>query len=568
MKKLHELLAGWLETRTGIPGALSAHKTQPVTPESRLYRASAAALVMAFAIQAITGLLLAMYYSPSVTDAWGSVWYIHSQVSWGGFIRGIHYFGASAMVVVGIAHLVLLFVTGAYKKQGEMIWISAILILFMCFGFGLTGYLLPWDQEGYWASQVRTGIVGSLPVIGSLAKTLLVAGSEFGNLTLTRFYSLHVLVLPLLTVLFIWLHFRAMGRREKHLIANGQPHVLFWPTQAFINAVAIALVTAVVLLVAFWVEAPLQPPADPNSTYEARPEWYFLFLFQLLRFFEGPMTIIGTVILPGVGTTFLIALPFLDRAPEASLRHRKFWTALFASIFVFAGVLSAIALNNDANNEGFQRAKAAQEHAKASALAMAEEQGIDVAGRIPTYEGYKLFETHGCLSCHAVEGRPDPEERVAPDLSGYLSRQWFRDFLKNPMSPKFFGNAPAAEDTEWDMPAIQHEDIDITSKADIEAIVEWLAAQSGKALVPPIDPVKAAKGLELIEDEACSGCHSTEGEEMDGPILNGYGSVAWLEGMLRAPHDPMYFGERNTMPSFEDIPAEEMNFLLRYLQRL
>ena len=151
---------------------------------------------------------------------------------------------------------------------------------------------------------------------------------------------------------------------------------------------------------------------------------------------------------------------------------------------------------------------------------------------------------------------------------GYLTREWFREFLIAPDSERFYGGVPAEGDNEWDMPGIHSEDIDIQSKEDLNAIVEWMVAQSGRPHSPPVDQELAARGLELIEDEACSSCHSTEGEEMDGPALDGYGSESWLAKVIRTPHAPEMFGERNTMPGFEELSDHQVNALIRYLVNL
>jgi len=471
------------------------------------------------------------------------------------------------MVVVGVVHLVVMFVQGAYKSRGEFVWFSGILVLFITFGFGLTGYLLPYDQMGYWASQVRTGIVGSLPLIGELARTILIGGSEFGNLTLTRFASLHTIVLPVLTIGLLLFHFKMLSYRKETIDVSEEDRVPSWAYN-FLKTIAGTLLIAFLLVVAILIEAPLEPPADPSSMYEARPEWYFLFLFQLLKYFEGPMTIIGTVILPGVATGFLFALPFLDRVPSISLLGRRIWAFGLASIFCFAGVMSAVALQEDANSEKYQLALSNQQHDAREALRLADENGVGLDGQILAYTGYKLFDNAGCLGCHQVEGRLPPEERWAPKLDGYLSRKWFRDFLLNPMSNHFYGGVPAGEDMEWDMPGFHTEDIDIDEPGALEAIVEYMAAQSGRAHRPPINLELAERGKTLVEDESCSGCHSIEGEEMDGPALNEYGSRKWLEAVIRKPHAPHLFGERNSMPGFTDLPNNDVRALISYLESL
>ena len=139
----------WLETR----GLKIREAPKPFLREAVPVYLSATCLAIAFLIQALTGIALDFYYSASVTDAWGSVWYIQNEVAWGGIVRGVHYFGASGVVIAGVAHIGLMFARGTYHHRGELVWLSGVPLLFLLFGFGLTGYLLPYDQMGYWASR-------------------------------------------------------------------------------------------------------------------------------------------------------------------------------------------------------------------------------------------------------------------------------------------------------------------------------------------------------------------------------------------------------------------------------
>ncbi|MFO0794508.1 MAG: cytochrome b N-terminal domain-containing protein [Candidatus Brocadiaceae bacterium] len=145
-------------------------------------------LVFLFILQAVTGIIMASFYSPSSTSAWGSVYYLQYQTSFGWFVRGLHHFGSSAMMILALVHMFQVFIFGAYKKPRELNWISGVILLLFLAGFGLTGYLLPWDQKGYWATQVATNIMGTIPVIGKYIKIIHQGGSDYGNFTITLLY--------------------------------------------------------------------------------------------------------------------------------------------------------------------------------------------------------------------------------------------------------------------------------------------------------------------------------------------------------------------------------------------
>jgi len=566
-------IGDWLEERIGWRGILDSMLNEPIAGRSRWRYVLGSGLVFTILLQAVTGITLAMYYSPSATDAWGSVWYIETQVAFGSIVRGLHHFGSSAMVVLCALHMVQVFLHGAHKRPREMNWVVGTVMLFVVLGFSLTGYLLPWDQKGYWATRVATGIMGTLPLVGEATQVIAQGGSDYSSLTLTRFYALHVLVLPGtlmgLLVAHIYL-FRRHGVTPSPKASEEERASveMFWPVQVFKDLVFAATVLGVLLALAMYLGAPLDRPADPASNYEARPEWYFLFLFQLLKYFEGPMALLGTVILPTAAAVFLLALPLLDRTPPSAGLLRNPWALGFFGLLAGTAALTGLAYHEDANNEKFQSAIVTQAAHQELALKMAEEGGVDVYGKIPAFEGFLLFDSSGCTGCHSVPAHEGPKKPHGPTLRGYLSRDYFESFLRNPLGERHFGGRDVAEGAEWDMPAIASEDIDMADEATVAAIVEFLAAQSGIAHDPPIDPALARKGEALIVDGACSDCHEVTEEESDGPALGGYGSRAWLEGMLHEPGAGRFFGDRNAMPAAEDLDDRQIHYLVTYLHRL
>lgn len=199
MKNTARELSAWLAERTGsdrVWEALFARRIPEAKgPAAWLYTLGSACLFV-FTVQAATGALLAMNYVPSPDHAYDSVQFIGEQVLLGGFIRGLHHWGASFMVALAALHMLRVYFMGAYKYPREATWMAGVLLLLIVMGFGFTGYLLPWDQKAYWATAVGTNIAGQTPVLGPYIARILRGGADMGPATLTRFYALHVLLLP------------------------------------------------------------------------------------------------------------------------------------------------------------------------------------------------------------------------------------------------------------------------------------------------------------------------------------------------------------------------------------
>ena len=345
-------LADWLDQRTGYRALVHEALEEPIPGGARWRYVFGSALSTTFMIQLATGLLLMFSYSPSASTAWGSVFYINDKMMLGWFIRGIHHFGSQAMIVLLAMHLIQVLLGGAYRAPREVNWWFGLALLFVTLGFGLTGYLLPWDQKGYWATKVATNIAGGAPVVGPYLQKIVVGGGDYGNQTLTRFYGLHVGLLPGLFVLCLVAHvalFRRHGLtppRHAERRATGK----FWPEQLFMDSVAsVVVLGTIVALVLSEGGANLDAPAEPSSSeYPARPEWYFLALFQLLKYFPGKQEMIGTIVIPTAILVVMLLIPLFDRLLPRGLAH------FLACGFVFglvggAGYLTYEAVKTDAN---------------------------------------------------------------------------------------------------------------------------------------------------------------------------------------------------------------------------
>jgi hypothetical protein len=207
-KPIPSRVADWLEERYQYKDPLSKVLNKPVPDwQQRWWYCLGGLTAFFFFVQAVTGIMLAFYYKPTPEAAYASIQYIESEVYFGSAIRMIHHWSANGMVLMCVAHLLRVFIMGAYKKPRELNWVSGVTLFVMTLAFGFTGYLLPWDQRAFWATTVGSDIAGSIPAIGDLALVFLRVGWDVTGLTLSRFYGLHILILPLITVGTMLAHF-------------------------------------------------------------------------------------------------------------------------------------------------------------------------------------------------------------------------------------------------------------------------------------------------------------------------------------------------------------------------
>lgn len=541
-------LLDWLDERTGIRALISGALDEDVPGGARLRYVFGSVLTYLFMQQVVLGILLATYYSPSASDAWASTAYIQDRVVGGWFLRGLHHHGSSAMVIVVVLHMLQTFTAGAYRKPREVNWWTGLAMGGLVLAFALTGYLLPWDQKGYWATQVATGIMGGVPG-GQPLQALVQGGSEYGNLTITRFYAVHVFVLPLalggLLAAHIYL-FRRHGVTPPakldaaELEAKKAP---FWPNQLFLDVLAMTVTGAALVFATVGTHgAELYAPADPASNFVARPEWYFLFLFQLLKYFDGPLTLVATVFLPGAAALFLFALPFLD----ASGKRRRWVLVAMGSLMAGVVALTAVAMVHDANDahyrEGLQEAHAQAERARELAReGVPPEGGLAVYRNDPAYAAKASF-AENCATCHELDGLGGEE---APRLTDFASREWLVGAVRTPRSKAYFGGTKG------------HETMEAYAAADLSdetlgAVVEYLVSLRGDST--PVDAALVAKGRTAWEDDLdCSGCHETKAgaDGDDTPVLGGRGTAKWVARVIRDSSQPDLYGGAAEMPKFE-----------------
>lgn len=586
-------LGDFLDERTGHRKMLAHLLDEPIQGGARWAYVFGSGLLGTFLVQLVTGVALMTSYAPSDKTAWASVHYITFVQAGGWLVRGLHHHGAQAMVIVLAAHLLQVALFGAYKKPREVTWWVGLLLFAITLGFALTGYLLPWDQKGYWATRVATNIAGTVPVVGDATQKLMQGGAEYGSLTLTRFYALHVVVLPGLLLALVAGHLALVRRHGITPPAKADLRRVerFFPKQLLKDLAAVLLIVALIFG-ATWAEhgAPLDAPADPSSDYPARPEWYFLALFELLKYFHGPLEIVGTVVLPGVLALYLFALPLLDRKPGTALRQRIGPLVPLALVAGSVVALTVQAQRQDARDPAFQKERVKADERAAIANRIAKE-GVPPEGplvmmrRDPELRGPELFDKH-CAGCHTLGAHGVEKDRTAPKLDGWSTEAWVLEMLHDPDGDARFGRSPyKGEMPSVDVPpAGGAAEFKPMTADDKNAVAAFLASQGDEPddVVPANalrrDASKVAKGKSIVATR-CTTCHLFEGNGDDAdqglaPELSRWGSHAWVRAQIANPATKATYREhaldpdrKGHMPRFDaEIRSEDMDLLATWVR--
>jgi ubiquinol-cytochrome c reductase cytochrome b subunit len=516
VKRRDTRLLNWLDDRTGFRAIRRYLLDEPLPAGTTWWFTFGSLLLFTLAVQVVTGIALALYYAPTPDHAWDSVRYVMTDVWGGSFLRGLHHWAASVIVVAAVAHLTRVVFFGSYRKPRELNWIVGLLMLQVILALGLTGYLLPWDQRAYWATVVTINISKLSPLAGEYVAALLRGGPEIGALTLTRWYAAHVLILPALLAGLVIVHLYLMRRQgiSGPVRKQAGPSTMFFPVQAA-RDLAMAAAVGVLLAALAWKGAPaLEPPADPiSASYVPRPEWYFLGLFQLLKYFPGRFEVIGALVVPALVMTFLVLLPWLDRGRSREWRYRRGVLGLFAA--GLAGVVTLTTLG-----------------------AMDRPPTATHAWNVREMAGVVLMGTDRCTRCHSADGLAAPVEagRIGQSMD------WLKAHVADPevIAPGI-RDAPAANQNDT-------------------AAIQAALARMRSAAPPAVDA--ATSHVLVLVNRFCLGCHVIDGfGGHDGPDLSHAGSKldeATIERRVTNPRDVRPDAE---MPSFatkmspEDIRA-------------
>jgi ubiquinol-cytochrome c reductase cytochrome b subunit len=510
-RRLREVI-DWVESRTGLESAVRSFLIEDVPASAGWPQVFGSVALFLFLIQAFTGILLSFNYAATPGEAYNSLSYIVRELMAGRMIRGLHHWGASMMLIVVVIHMAQVFLYGAYKKPREATWIAGVILLLVTLAFGLTGYLLPWDNRAYWGTVVTTKIVGQTPLLGEYLQQLIGARNGVGVITFSRFYSLHTLLLPVTMMFLIGIHVALVRRHGVTPAARDhRPTRKFYPEQAFRDVIAVFVAFVLLFAAAILFNVPLERLADPtDATYVPRPEWYFLFLFQTLKFFHGSLEPIGSIVLPNLAILALILVPFIDRSRVRSVRER---TGAFALVVLalasWAGLTTAAVKSTPKSS--------ATETTMTELPGPAEFSAEETAGL-----GY--FREERCEICHnLVDGEPKPGPNLAGE-GGRRSADWMIQHFKNPSEM-----VPGSN-----MPPIQLNVIELNA---LSAFLIKLTPQNSRDL--DSIPASFVEGAQVFVAGLCSSCHKVNGTGGEvGPPLNGVSrrrSKEWIEQHFVSP---------------------------------
>jgi cytochrome b6 len=300
-------------------------------------------------VQVATGILLLLYYRPSSAEAFESVQYMMADVPFGWLIRSIHSWGANLFVGVVFLHMITVFFLKAYRPPREATWITGAVLLFLAMGFGFSGYLLPWNTLAYFATKVGTDVPAQVPVIGHLLSRILRGGSDVTGATLSRFYGIHVAILPAITTVLLGLHLYLVQRHGMSVPPaverQGKPKTMrFLPDFLLRDMVGWLVAVALLAALAAFLPWELGVKADPFAPAPAgiRPEWYFLWMFQALKYIPAkvagvPGEMLGVFAIGGLAAV-LVIIPLLDR------KRSRLWNVAAVVVGIGAVILTVLSL--------------------------------------------------------------------------------------------------------------------------------------------------------------------------------------------------------------------------------
>lgn len=343
----------WFNERYKVEKLLyfSKEKSVPVHKGSIWYYFGGIALFL-FIVQVLTGLFLLFYYRVGTDASFESVKFIITKVNFGWLLRSMHSWSANLMVLAAIIHMMSVYFERSYRKPREMTWITGLLMLFLSLTFGFSGYLLPWNQLAFFATKVGTDSVRAVPILGDFLLELMRGGSDVTGSTLSRFFGLHVSVLPPVFTLLLGMHLffvQVQGMSKPMNYREGEPKksMPFFPDFAMRDVIVWLIVLDILIFLSVFFPWELGVKADPFSPAPAgiKPEWYFLFVFQMLKFlpahiwiFEGELIGMGFL---GIGAAVLFLMPFLDRSAAKGERN-KLWDWLGVFGLLYFGVFTVL----------------------------------------------------------------------------------------------------------------------------------------------------------------------------------------------------------------------------------
>ncbi len=412
MQQMRRLVTGplrWLDDRSGFSTLVKPILDHPVPAGSKWDYVFGSATLIAFMLQVVTGIALATAYVTSTADAYASLKFITEEAPFGYLLRGMHFYGASAMILMVGLHMIQVFLIGAYKYPREMNWLTGVLLLGITVALGFTGQLLRWDDIAVWSIFVAAAQAERVPVIGNGLAHFIIAGDSIGGATLSRFFAFHVFFIPALIFGAIGLHlvlvlYHGISEPPKagrpvdpktyrawyhsYLERHGVP---FWPDAAWRDVVFGVGMVVVIMLLAWFVGPPhLGAPPDP-SIVEAypRPDWYFLWFFAALALLPPGIEDYVIVLGPLIIGALLVGLPFFANRGERHMRRRPWAVAVVLIVVIMIGTLWI---------KGDQAPWAPEFEAQplSARVVGTTDQNVVL--------GAQLFNEKGCQYCHAIGG--------------------------------------------------------------------------------------------------------------------------------------------------------------------
>ncbi len=426
MKKILKKMWRWFDDRTGIKETMMPLIKHPAPPKKLWSYVFGSATLFLFLLQVITGVALSLLYEPSSNNAYQSLQFITNQAKFGNVLRGIHYYGASAMIILVGIHMIRTYITASYKFPREMNWISGVFLLLFTIFMGFTGQLLRWDSSGVWSSVVAAQQLGRVPFVGTYLARLLIGGDTIGGQSLSRFFSYHVFIFPALIFIFIGFHIYLVFKNgiseppkagrlvdpktyrpwyEKYMKEKGVP---FWPNAAWRDTMISALIVIAVIVFAVVFGAPaLTNPPNPSIVHTSpTPDWYMIPFFALFALMPHSVESIAMMLGPLLTIILLFSIPFISNKGERSPMKRP-WS-MFGVICVIVFVVALLV-------EGLKAPWSPDFNAKPLPLAAIKEQHPDST----IVQGTHLFYTKACEYCHAINNYGG---KTGPDLTNVGNR--------------------------------------------------------------------------------------------------------------------------------------------------
>jgi ubiquinol-cytochrome c reductase cytochrome b subunit len=515
-------ILNWIEDRTGVGGIVSHFLNEEIPASSGWKHVLGSVALFSFLLQTVTGLLLALNYAASVGEAYSSIKYILTELTGGPLIRSMHHWGASLMIIVVGMHMAQVFIWGTYKRPREATWIAGVVLLLLTLAYGLTGYLLPWDNRAYWGTVVTVQIAGLMPGAGEYVQRILGSeGGVVGAVTFSRFYAAHVLVLPPITAILIVFHLYLVRRHGVAPEPQETETKKFYPSQVYKDTVAMFVAFAILIALSITASVPLGRMADPtDTTYTPRPEWYFLFLFQMLKLFEGPLELLGTLVLPNLAIVAMFAVPFIDRSKVVAVGKRGFAMAVFALAGITWGALTFAAVKSTPVENEF--AKALDAPAQAWQTIPAE----DLAA-------VSYMKSANCTKCHDLRKSTVHDE------------EWMLEHFKTNAS------GVALRDGQWKAVARLAPKVNDTHKDVLSDTPAWAFA-----------------GSTIYQLNQCAACHQIKGVgNKIGPALDGLAFRRDKPWVVEHFLEPQKLSKGTSMPPYR-LKPEDMENLTHYLMMI